>query len=182
MLTSKDLPMMDPAAEMIWHRQVPLKVSVFAWRLLRDRLPAKSNLIYRGVIPSEAGLCVSGCGALESAQHLFLSCSYFALLWPLVRNWIGFVGVDTNVSPDHFVQFVHATCGNKATQSFFQLIWLLCAWVLWTERNNMCFNDVITHLPRLLDKVKYLSLGWLKARKASFLFGTFSCSANNLRK
>lgn len=166
---------------MIWHRQVPLKVSVFAWRLLRDRLPTKSNLIYRGVIPTEAGLCVSGCGALESTQHLFLSCSYFASLWSLVRDWIGFVGVDTNVLSDHFVQFVHSTGGNKASQSFLQLIWLLCAWVLWTERNNMCFNDSITPLPRLLDKVKYLSLGWLKARNASFLFGTFSWWSNPLQ-
>ncbi|XP_024626742.1 uncharacterized protein [Medicago truncatula] len=149
-LTSKDLPLVDSAAEMIWHRQVPLKVSVFAWRLLRDRLPTKSNLIYRGVIPSEAGLCVYGCGVLESAQHLFLSCSYFALLWSLVRDWIGFVGVDTNVLSDHFVQFVHSTGGSKVSQSFLQLIWLLCAWVLWTERNNMCFNDSITPLPRIL--------------------------------
>ena len=72
-LTSKDLPQVDSTAEMIWHRQVPLKVLVFAWRLLRDRLPTKANLIHRGVISPEAGLCVSGCGTLESAQHLFLS-------------------------------------------------------------------------------------------------------------
>jgi len=89
-LTSKDLPRVDSTVEMIWHRQVPLKVSVFAWRLLRDRLPTKSNLIHRGVISPEAGLCVSGCGTLESAQHLFLSCSTFATLWPMVRDWIGF--------------------------------------------------------------------------------------------
>ncbi|XP_024631708.1 uncharacterized protein [Medicago truncatula] len=173
-LTSTDLSLVDLAAEMIWHRQVPLKVSVLAWRLLRDRLPTKSNLIYRGVISPEAGLCVSGCGALESAQHLFLSCSSFASLWPMVRDWIGFVGVDTNVLSDHFVQFVHTTGGSKATKSFFQLIWLLCVWILWIERNNRCFNNYVTSLPRLLDKVKYLSLGWLKVRKVSFMFGTNS--------
>ncbi|PNX57544.1 cysteine-rich receptor-like protein kinase, partial [Trifolium pratense] len=31
--------------QFIWHPQVPLKVSVFAWRLLRDRLPTKSNIV-----------------------------------------------------------------------------------------------------------------------------------------
>jgi len=45
-LMSKDLPLVDSAAEMIWHRQVPLKVSDFAWRLLCDRLPTKLNLVY----------------------------------------------------------------------------------------------------------------------------------------
>jgi hypothetical protein len=163
-LTSKDLPLADSAAEMIWHRQAPLKVSVFAWRLLRDRLPTKSNLVNRGVIYSEVAVCVSGCGSIEWAQHLSLSCPTFASLWPLVRNWIGFMGVDSNVLSDHFVQFVHSTGVSKARRSFLQLIWLLCAWVLWTERNNRLFNNTITHIPKLLDKVKYLSLGWLKAK------------------
>ncbi|AES76830.1 hypothetical protein MTR_6g087750 [Medicago truncatula] len=73
----------------------------------------EGEMIYRGVISQEVGLCVSGCGTLESAQHLFLSCSSFALLWQMVRDWIGFVGVDTNVLSDHFVQFVHFTGGSK---------------------------------------------------------------------
>jgi len=122
-LTSKDLPVVDPSAELIWHRQVPLKVSVFAWRLLRDRLLTKSNLNYKGVVSPEVGLCVSGCGYLESAQHLFLYCPTFAALWPMVRDWIGFDGVDTNVLSDHFVQFVHSTGGNKIKQRrlFFSL-------------------------------------------------------------
>ncbi|RHN73277.1 putative reverse transcriptase domain-containing protein [Medicago truncatula] len=173
-LNSTDLSPVDLAAKMIWHRQVLLKVSIFAWRLLHDCLPTKSNLIYRGVISPDAGLCVSGYGALESAQHLFLSCSSFASLWLMVRDWIGFVGVDTNDLFDHFVQFVHTTVGSKATKYFLQLIWLLCVWVLWTERNNRCFNNHVTPLPRLLDKVKYLSLGWLKVRKVSFMFDTNS--------
>ncbi|MCI64593.1 cysteine-rich receptor-like protein kinase, partial [Trifolium medium] len=32
---------LDAVEELIWHKQVPLKVSIFAWRLLRDRLPTK---------------------------------------------------------------------------------------------------------------------------------------------
>jgi len=38
--------------------------------------------------------------------------------------------------------------------------------ILWTECNNRLFNNAITPIPRLLDKVKYLSLGWLKAKKS----------------
>ncbi|XP_024632796.1 uncharacterized protein [Medicago truncatula] len=171
-LTSKDLPLVDSTAEMIWHRQVPLKVSVFAWRLLRDRFPTKFNLVNRSVISSEAAVCVSGCGSIESAQHLMLFYSTFASLWPLVCDWIGFMGVDSNVLFDHFVQFVHSTGVSKARKSFLRLIWLPCAWVLWTECNNRLFNNTITPISRLLNKVKYLSLGWLKAKKATFMYGT----------
>ncbi|GAU14474.1 hypothetical protein TSUD_250140 [Trifolium subterraneum] len=35
---------------LIWH--VPLKVSVVAWRLLRNRLPTKDNLVRRHIIPN----------------------------------------------------------------------------------------------------------------------------------
>ncbi|GAU41193.1 hypothetical protein TSUD_26180 [Trifolium subterraneum] len=71
------------ADDLIWHPQVPLKVSILAWRLLRDRLPTKGNLVTRGILSPEAHFCVSGCGAVESAQHLFLSYSTFGQLWPL---------------------------------------------------------------------------------------------------
>jgi len=47
LLTAQELVVNDPALELVWHNQVPLKVSVFAWRLLRDRLPIKINLTDR---------------------------------------------------------------------------------------------------------------------------------------
>jgi len=88
-----------------------------------------------------------------------------------VRQWLGIVGVDTNVIQEHFLQSVHLTGGGKATRSFLQLIWLLCVWVQWNERNNRLFNNVVTSFNRLLDKVKYMSLAWLKAKKVVFKFG-----------
>ena len=130
LLTTKDNPLADPAASLIWHNQVPLKVSIFAWRLLRDRLPTKSNLVHRQIISSETSLCVSDCGLVETSHHLFLSCNIFSSLWPLVRHWLGIIGVDTNIIADHFLQFVHLTGGGKAKRSFLQLIWLLCVWVV----------------------------------------------------
>ena len=81
LLTSHGTPLVDSAMDLIWHNQVPLKVSVFAWRLLHDRLPAKANLAVRGVIPTYATSCVSRCGHIETTQHLFLSCPTFASLW-----------------------------------------------------------------------------------------------------
>jgi hypothetical protein len=83
-LTSRAPTPMDDAAKLIWHPQVPLKVSTFVWRPLRDRLPTKANLVTRGILPIAAHLCVFSCGEVESAHHLFLSCSTFGPLWALV--------------------------------------------------------------------------------------------------
>ncbi|CAJ2636641.1 unnamed protein product [Trifolium pratense] len=98
-----------PAMRLIWHRQVPLKVSIFVWRLLRDKLPTKANLVTRGILSEAAHHCVSGCGGVESAQHLFLSCSTFDALWSLVSSWIGSSLVTAQTLSDHFVQFTGST-------------------------------------------------------------------------
>ncbi|AES91979.1 hypothetical protein MTR_4g122170 [Medicago truncatula] len=89
----------------------------------------KIILAIRGVIPTDDIFCVSGCGHVETAEHLFLSCPTFASLWKQVRDWIGFVGVDSNIIADHLMQFTHLTSVGKAKSSFMQLIWLLCSWV-----------------------------------------------------
>jgi hypothetical protein len=132
-LTSQDSLTLGEANDLVWHKQVPLKVSIFARRLLRDRLPTKTNLVARGIISPEVHFCMSGCGGIESAQHLFLSCSSFGSLWTMVRSWIGFSAVDTHTLPDHFVHFTYSVGGLRARRSFLQLIWLAYVWVIWNE-------------------------------------------------
>ncbi|GAU35286.1 hypothetical protein TSUD_274880 [Trifolium subterraneum] len=105
LLTAQDVVLLDAATCLIWHYHVSLKVSIFAWRLLQDKLPTKANSITRGILPKADHLCVSGCGAVESAQHLFLSCSTFRSIWHLVSSWIGSSLVTAQTLSDHFVQF-----------------------------------------------------------------------------
>lgn len=52
-LTSQEFLSFDGTSDFIWHKQVPLKVSIMAWRLLRNRLPTKDNLVARGIISHE---------------------------------------------------------------------------------------------------------------------------------
>ncbi|KAK2447954.1 hypothetical protein QL285_007262 [Trifolium repens] len=111
LLTSQDSFPLGEVADLVWHRLVPLNVSILVWRLLHDRLPTKTNLVARGIISLEAHFCVSGCGSIESAQHLFLSCNTFGSLWALVRSWIGFSAVDAHTLPDHFVQLTYSAGG-----------------------------------------------------------------------
>jgi hypothetical protein len=132
LLTSQVPGSLDDADKLIWHPQVPLKVTIFAWRLLRDRLPTKANLVTQGMLSTAAHLCVSGCGQVESTHHLFISCGTFGSLWALVRSWIDISVVEYTFLHDHFVQFTSSAGGCRARRSFFQLIWLTCDWVVWT--------------------------------------------------
>ncbi|GAU48725.1 hypothetical protein TSUD_406040 [Trifolium subterraneum] len=118
LLTSHPLDPLDGADNLIWHRQVPLKVSIFAWRLLPDRLPTRMNLANRGIITPDAQLYVAGCGEMESTQHLFLACCTFGSLWSMVRAWLGITSVDPIILTDHFLQFTWSSGGLRARRSF----------------------------------------------------------------
>jgi hypothetical protein len=140
-LTSQDSVTLGEAEDLLWHREVPLKVSIFAWRLLRDRLPIKTNLVSRGILAPDLHDCVAGYSGIETARHLFLSCSTFGSLWALVRSWIGFSAVDAYSLTDHFIQFIYSAGGLRARRSFLQLFWLACVWVVWNERNLRLFRN-----------------------------------------
>jgi len=115
---------------------VPLKVSILAWRLLRDRLPTKIDLLNCGIISATNTYCSAGCGQLESAHHLFIHCDHFGIIWQQVRFWIGVAGVVHHSLRAHFVQFTNYLSGTRARRSFIQLMWLLCVWLVWNECNN----------------------------------------------
>ena len=56
----------------VWHRNIPVKVSLFVWRLLRNRLPSKDNLLRQNIVHANDLAYVTGCGEVETATHLFL--------------------------------------------------------------------------------------------------------------
>ncbi|GAU40914.1 hypothetical protein TSUD_297200 [Trifolium subterraneum] len=118
LLTSQDSVTLDAEKDLIWHGQIPLKVFVVAWRLLGDILPTKANLVARGILSWEAHHCVSGCGAVESTQHLFLSYSTLGSHWSLVSSWIGSSFVEAQTLSYHFVQFTSSAGGSRVRRSF----------------------------------------------------------------
>ena len=87
----------------VWHKHIPSKVSLLAWRLFRNRIPTKDNLVHRGVLPSTDMSCVFGCGSSESAVHLFIHCSFSGTLWALVSNWLSISFVHPSELRHHFI-------------------------------------------------------------------------------
>ncbi|XP_024633495.1 uncharacterized protein [Medicago truncatula] len=162
----------DGIGELVWHKHVPLKVSILAWQLLRDRLPTKNNLLRRGIIHPTTKYCVTGCGNDETTPHLFFHCNTLGALWQHIRHWLGVYGADPYSVNDHFLQFTYALGSSRTRRSFLQLLWLVGVWILWTERNNRLFNNVQNSAVQLLEKVKFNSLWWLKANNITFALGT----------
>jgi hypothetical protein len=56
-----------------WDSWGPLKVIVFSWKALPERLPTRSNFAHREIIPiGEAASCVGCVAAIESENHLII--------------------------------------------------------------------------------------------------------------
>jgi len=155
-------------ADHLWRRDIPLKVSVFVWRLFRNRLPTKVNLFHRGVIHNEAQMCVSGCGLHECSDHLFLLCNHFGKVWHLVRQWLGVYIVDPPTLVDHFIQFGTSAGFSKARCSFMRLIWFATSWVIWKERNARLFWTKENSYAQLLENIRLLSYSWHKTKYLTF--------------
>jgi hypothetical protein len=112
-----------------------------------------------------------GCGAVETVHHLFVSCPIFSDVWPLVQQWIGVYGVDPLDTHQHFIQFIYLSGRSTKSRSFMQLLWLLCVWVIWSERNNKLFQNKVSNTQQLVDKIKIHSYWWMKAANAVYVLG-----------
>jgi hypothetical protein len=76
-LTAQDAQDTAATSPLIWHKQVPLKVSVMVWRLLCNRFPSKDNLVRRNSIHPDAGLCVTCCGVWRLRITCFSHVQFF---------------------------------------------------------------------------------------------------------
>jgi len=103
MLTRQKDHNLDAILDSVWHKQVPLKISTCVWCLIHNKLPTKDNLVIRDTIPQENYYCLSGCGQVESAQHLFLHYKVFSSLWRLVWSWIAFSSTEPQLILDRFI-------------------------------------------------------------------------------
>jgi len=154
-------------ASFLWHKDVPLKVVLFVWRLFRDRLPTKDNLLRHGVIDHTSKLCVSSCGFLESSNHLFIHCNFFGTVWQFIHRWLGLSVAATFQVPNHFNQFSCSGGTTKVHRSILQVIWFAVVWKIWKERNNTPFNDKECTVNQVVDKIKSFAFTWLKAKYTS---------------
>jgi len=157
----------------VWHKCIPVKVSLFVWRLLCDRLPTKNNLLRRGVLQATDTVCTTGCGQLETASHLFLGCAVYGSLWSLVLHWLGISSVLHGELRHYLEQFTHMAGLPRFTYFYLRIIWFASVWVLWKERNNRAFNNEALGSEVLLEKVKLLSFLWVKSKQTTFSYSFY---------
>jgi len=155
----------------VWHKFVPSKVSLFAWRLLQYRIPTRSNLLRRHVLRPSDNICVGGCGSSETADHLFIGCDVFGSVWYSICHWIGIPCVLPRTVTDHYSQFINMAGLPRSSHYYFKVIWLACTWAIWKERNNCIFKNAVIDPFSIVESVKLNSFFWLSSHASHLSFG-----------
>ena len=72
------------------------------WRVLRDKIPTKTNLIYKGV-DSPNSLCELCQEEQETTTHMFIGCKVSHSIWVMCDNWVGV----QSLHHEHLIQNFH---------------------------------------------------------------------------
>uniref|UniRef100_A0A453P841 Reverse transcriptase zinc-binding domain-containing protein n=1 Tax=Aegilops tauschii subsp. strangulata TaxID=200361 RepID=A0A453P841_AEGTS len=70
----------------LWKVPMPLKIKIFVWQLLRDRLPSGTEVLKRHGLSN--GLCPL-CLIPETRTHILFSCVAAQALWCFVHEALG---------------------------------------------------------------------------------------------
>ncbi|GKC96748.1 RNA-directed DNA polymerase, eukaryota, reverse transcriptase zinc-binding domain protein [Tanacetum coccineum] len=69
-----------------WNRCIPIKVNVFLWRLMLNKIPSRVNLDRKGIDVGSV-LCPICQDDVETVNHVLFSCDMAKDLWALLARW-----------------------------------------------------------------------------------------------
>lgn len=73
--------------DFVWNRYLPIKINIFIWRVIINRLPTTCNLDGRGVYLKSL-LCMCSEEEQEDGNHIFFECSIAPRLWLNLAKWV----------------------------------------------------------------------------------------------
>ncbi|XP_028246765.1 uncharacterized protein LOC114424098 [Glycine soja] len=150
----------------LWNLKIPLKQTVFAWRLIKDRLPTRTNLRTRQVELNDSRCPL--CNRLdEDATHLFFHCTKTLPLWWESQSWINSSGVFPHNPKDHFPQHENwSAVGVRARR--WKCWWVALTWTIWKHRNRVVFDNQPFDGSKVMDDALFLLWSWLKVTEKGF--------------
>ncbi|XP_058733314.1 uncharacterized protein LOC131604915 [Vicia villosa] len=138
----------------IWTTGMPSKVNIFAWRLLQDRLPTRTQLLKREIIAdNEDCLCVYGYPIKEDINHLFMYCVKLKEVWESIHVWLGLPLVHEADCASFFLKIMvelKTKCSPKRPGA----IWAAVCWCIWKQRNDIIFINALEDVDEIVHNVK----------------------------
>ncbi|GJS80882.1 RNA-directed DNA polymerase, eukaryota, reverse transcriptase zinc-binding domain protein [Tanacetum coccineum] len=151
-----------------WNRNIPIKVNVFLWRAMLNKLPSKVNLDMRG-FDVDSILCPICLGDLKMVNHSFFNCVLAKDLWHLLAKWWEMdIPVCGNFADwFHWLDSLHVPIK----------VWLVLEgvggtlmWSIWNFCNSLIFSSCPPKKEVLWDSIVSQSFLWILSRNPSRKF------------
>ena len=150
----------------LWKLKIPPRAGVFSWRLIKDRLPTRANLLRRNV-PIQDTMCPLCGSQQEEAGHLFFNCKMTMGLWWESMRWSQVIGALSADPASHFIQFCDGF-GAGRNHSRWCGWWIALTITIWQHRNFLLFQGTPFDPSKVMDDALFLACSWLKAREKGF--------------
>ncbi|GJV02489.1 RNA-directed DNA polymerase, eukaryota, reverse transcriptase zinc-binding domain protein [Tanacetum coccineum] len=151
-----------------WNRCVPIKINVFMWRLLLNKLPSRVNLDRRGIDVGSI-LCPICQDDVESVYHLFFSCEMAKDLWDLLAKWWELdIPVCANIS--EWYSWLDSLHASSKVRLFLEGVGGTLLWSIWSFRNRLVFSSSPPKKALLWDSIVSHSFLWISSRNHKLNF------------
>ena len=117
----------------IWASSCTMKIKVFSWMMIMDRLNTQDMLLQRHWNVSDSPACVLFSGNnREDRDHLFFNCRFSHRIWNFLQIYwpLG----------DDQVETVMRARAEFAKPFFTEVVFIAC-WKIWTIRNGKVFKN-----------------------------------------
>nr|GEX33594.1 RNA-directed DNA polymerase, eukaryota [Tanacetum cinerariifolium] len=149
-----------------WSKVLPIKLNVFSWRMMLDRLPTRSNLHNRGVNIT-CILCLN-CGApIENCNHLFFGCSMSVDLARLIGRWWN-INIPIFDDPSSWDSWLNGMNLSSMQRRILEATFISMWWHIWKFRNLTLFSLKKPRKDRIFDDIVSHTYFWLSNRCRSF--------------
>ncbi|GKC54978.1 RNA-directed DNA polymerase, eukaryota [Tanacetum coccineum] len=138
-----------------WVKSIPIKVNVFVWKLVQDRIPTRLNLMSRNIfVPSvECPVCNNDS---ESSSHLFFGCQVAKEVLKLICRWWDLVLYDFDNYDGWLLWFNSIRLSSKlkgVLEGVFYVYW----WSIWSYRNQLLFASSKPRKSFIFDDIVFRS-------------------------
>ncbi|KAF5807368.1 putative reverse transcriptase zinc-binding domain-containing protein [Helianthus annuus] len=145
-----------------WNLWAPIKVNLFVWRLLLDRISTAYNLYKRGIIHQMVDCKLCG-DSPETTDHMVTSCYIASVVWQRVGAWCKLPPIFLFSTKD--VMEIHTQAGGTdQRKKTINVILMVSLWSIWKARNKAIFEDEQVEPGKITGEMKSLSILWVKYR------------------
>ena len=160
LIDSKTLDTVPTATR--WVRSIPIKVNIFIWRLMLNKIPSRVNLDRKGIDVGST-LCPICQADVETVNHVFFSCDMALDLWAMLAWWWELdIPVCANIM--EWFEWLGSLQVSNKVKSIIEGVGRTLMWSIWSFRNRLIFSNTPPKKVVFWESIVSQSYLWISYR------------------